>query len=77
MKKAKAPPLDLAWGAVLSRMHQMNIDMKKLAKITGYHYDTIRRTMSQPPIMWAPEQRNVILMALGLEATLEIHEASE
>lgn len=74
MASKKTPPLDDAWGAVFCRMHQMNMDMKKLSAITGYHYDTIRATISLPPIMWPPERREAILSALGLQAKLVITE---
>lgn len=76
-KTKKAPPLDLAWGAVLSRQRQLGLDMQKISQITGYHYDTIRRTMSMPPIEWPAEQRNAIMTALGLKATLVITDADE
>ena len=73
----KVPPVDPAWGAVLCRMRQLNMDMKRLAEITGYHYDTIRHTMTEPPFCWPPEQRNAILTALGLRAHLVIEDAQK
>ena len=75
--KPKAPPLDPAWGAVLVRMRQLDLDMKTLAELTGYHYDTIRHAMMDPPDLWPPNVRDAILGALKLKAHLVIEEAEE
>lgn len=75
--KPKVPPVDLAWGAVMVRMKQMNITMQELAEITNHHYDTIRATMSKPPIEWSDPMRQDILAALGLKARLVIEDAED
>ena len=73
----KTPPLDPAWGAVLCRMRQMDMDMKTLASLTGYSYDVIRHSLIKPPIEWSPAQRDAILVALGLKAELVIKDRED
>lgn len=73
----KAPPLDDAWGRVLCRMQQLDMDKKTMAELTGFHYDTIRHTMTQPPGDWPPNIRDAILRVLGLRAELVIKDANE
>lgn len=75
--KPKAPPLDAAWGAVLCRQKDLHMDLRTLAEITGYHYDTIRGAWLKHPIDWSPELRENILTALGLKARLVIEDARE
>ena len=73
----KAPPLDAAWGAVLCRLKQMNMDLRQLADASGLAYDTVRHTWSKPPIEWAPNTREQILKALKLQAQLVITEEEQ
>ena len=75
--KPKAPPLDLAYGAVLVRMRQMDITMQELAEKTNHHYDSIRVVMNKPPIQWSYQMREDILGALGLKCRLVIEDAGE
>ena len=70
------PALDHAWGSVLSRMQAMGLSIKELSERTGYHYDTVRKTMTKPPIDWPPEQREQILNVLKLRAKMVIEDAN-
>lgn len=73
----KAPPLDPAWGAVLCRLKQLDMDLRQLADASGLSYDTVRHTWTKPPIEWPPNQREQILRALKLQAKLVIEEVEQ
>lgn len=76
--KPKIPPVDLAWGAVLARQRQLDLDLKQLADRAGLSYEYTRKVFSMgSPAVWPPESRDKILAALGLQARLVIEDAGE
>lgn len=72
------PPVDLAWGAVLARQRQLDLDLRELAERAGLSYDYTRKVFSMgSPSVWPPDTRDKILEALGLRARLVIEDAGD
>ena len=72
--RVTAPPLDDAWGAVMCRKFDLKMDLKTLADITGYSYDTMRRAWTMHPIEWSQDLREAVMQALGLRCRLVVED---
>ena len=76
--KPKAPPLDMAWAAVLVRQKQMDLTLQEIAAGAGLSYEYTRKVFaSGSPVTWPADTRDKILAVLGLKARLVIEDAEE
>lgn len=67
MAKYQQPPIDWLKALVLERLEAQNLDLKKLAALTGYEYSYTRKMNVVPSSDWKQAYKKAVCAALGIE----------
>lgn len=70
--RADPPPIDWLHAAILERKVVLGYDLKKMSKVAGVCYDTMRRYIRQSPWTWEADARARILREFGLKTQVSV-----